>query len=243
MALVLLSATLWLLHPAKKRSPSNLAVVRFALVFSALIWLGCYAFGPVSFLGAGYFAQRMSIPAVVLFLAAQAGLIIPLRARRMVAIVSLGTFTWMLVVREQQTAIIEAELAKLYELKPVCNGCTGAIVGGTELPYLHGRSFDPYYWAGADYARRQDAILLNTPWLGGAIALFTVRMQSGGGYEPRDMSQTLAEDPSTYASRIAFLCGQKWNTSQEATAHAGDLARGLGLVQILKSKTYDCYGK
>ena len=135
-----------------------------------------------------------------------------------------------------------AELAPLYDAKPMNRGSSGAIISGTEA--LDGLNFNPYYWAGALYAQRGNAVLLNASWSYEPIALFAPKEAHPWDDigSPQKIRQILLDSRVAVSPQIAFLCGGKWDPSKEIEP-AYALAHQRGLIRVFDSKVYYCYGR
>jgi hypothetical protein len=204
--------------------------------------LSLFVFGPSSLYGAGYFSDRMSVVFVLCCLAALAPLTLsrPLRQAAVVTVACL--LPLMTLIRDRETAAIVKALAPIYDAKPVQRGGWGAIVAGTEA--VDGFNFNPYYWAGAHFARTSKAVLLNAPWIYGRLHVFTPRStHPWDGAPPENMGRILREIDPAAASQVGFICGGKWESSRRPIASPDSLGRTLGLVRVFESDLYYCDGK
>jgi hypothetical protein len=244
LLLVLLPLSLLAVRAARatwKPGPGSSAAT-FALGLTGLLGLGLFVFGPPWFLSAGYFADRMSVIFVLGCLIVLSPLTLPPPLRRVAVATAVFAVLVTAVIRDRQTAVIVKALAPVYDAKPLQEGGWGAIVSGTES--VDGLTFNPYYWAGAHHARESKAILLNTPWIYGPLAVLTPRAtHPWDGALPDTMRRILSAAEPAAASRVGFVCGGKWDPSHQEMASSAPLARGLGLVRIFESDVSYCDGK
>jgi len=213
-----------------------------ALALTATLGVGLFVFGPPWLFGMGFFTDRMSVIFVVCGLAAMAPLTLPKPLRRAAIATAVCVLPVMTAIRDRQTAPLVRALAPIYDAKPAETGGWGAIVSGTET--VDGLMFNPYYWAGAHYARQSQAILLNTPWIYGRLAIFRPRTtHPWDGAPPDDMLRILSAAEPAAASQVGFICGGKWDPAHHEMASSDSLTRGLGLVRVFESDVYYCDGK
>lgn len=216
----------------------------FALGLTAAVGLALFALGPRWFLGAGYFAARMSVIFVVCCLSALAPLTLPRPLHRAALATAVCVVTLMAVIRYRQTATVVNALIPIYDARPLQEGGWGAIVSGEEEG-VDGLNFNPYFWAGAHYARESKAVLLNTPWIYGPLAIITPRaVHAWDGASPESMRRILSSAGQQGAvSRVVFVCGGKWDPAQREMASSISLTRGLGLVRVFESEVNYCDGR
>jgi hypothetical protein len=242
LLMVLLPAALTFLWSSRKPVSPKAASARFSLLITAGACLAVYAYSPSAFLDAGYFAYRMALPAVICFVAAQAGLSIPVIRQRTVAAFAAGVFLLLLAVRDRETAKMTANLAPVYEASLTHQGSAGALISGPEPVF--GLTFNPYYWAGADYARRSKAVLFNQLWIDSPLALLgrnSAHAWDNAG--PGQIREILSRNAGELASHISFVCGGKLAASSAELESSNTLARTLGLVRVFDSDIYYCYAK
>ena len=217
----------------------------FGLGLTAAVGLALFVLAPWWFLGAGYFASRMSLIFVVCYLAALAPLRLPGTLRRAVLAIVVCLLPLLAVIRYRQTEAIVNRLAPVYDARPLLAGQWGAIVSGEEGD-VPGLMFNPYYWAGAHYARQGRAVLLNAPWIYGPLAIITTRnAHAWDGVSPDRMLRILSSAGQLGAtSKIGFVCGGKWDYPEHrAMASSASLTRGLGFVRVFESEVYYCDGR
>ena len=179
------------------------------------------------------------MPVVICSLAALAPLRIPATFQKIAAAAVTCLLVFMLSVRERQTAGMVAELAPVYDAKPLNRGLTGAIISGSEP--IDGLNFNPYFWAGALYAQQAKGILLNS-WRYGPISVFATReAHEWEGASPQRLREILLEGKEPVSPQIAFLCGGKWDPAQAEMEASSALARRMGLAPTLDSHVYYCY--
>jgi hypothetical protein len=216
----------------------------FALGLTAAVALAVFALGPPWFLGAGYFAARMSVIFVVCSLPALAPLTLPRPLRRAVLATAVCLITLLAVIRYRQTAAVVNALTPIYDARPLQEGGWGAIVSGEEGG-VDGLTFNPYFWAGAHYARLGKAVLLNAPWIYGRLAVITPRaVHAWDGAQPDRMRRILSSpEQQGVAPKIAFVCGGKWDHAHLEMASSIDLTRDLGFVRVFESEVNYCDGR
>jgi hypothetical protein len=244
LLLVLLPVSLIAIRAARDTwKPSQAAKAGcLALALTAALGLGLFVFGPPWLFAMGYFADRMSVIFVVCGLAALAPLTLPKPLRHAAVAVAVCVLPLMTVIRDRQTAPLVRALAPIYDAKPADTGGWGAIVSGTET--VDGLMYNPYYWAGAHYARQRQAILMNAPWIYGRASIFTPRAaHPWDGASPDDMLRILSGVERAAASQVGFICGGKWDPAHHEMASSDSLTRGLGLVRVFESDVYYCDGK
>jgi hypothetical protein len=242
LLLVLLPMSLVAIRAARLTWTSGKRALQasFALGLTAVVGLGLFVFAPPWFLGVGFFADRMSVIFVVCGLAALAPLTLPKSLRHAAVATAVCVLPLMAAIRDRETAPIVRALAPIYEAKPA-EGGFGAIVSGAET--VDGLTFNPYYWAGAHYARQSQAILLNTPWIYGRLAIFTPRAAHPWDGASPDAMLRILTGPEAAAQRVAFVCGGKWDPGHREMASSESLAHGLGFVRVFESDIYYCDGK
>jgi hypothetical protein len=244
LLLVLLPASLVAIRPVRAswRHRPAAGAASFALGVTAAVGLALFVLGPSWFLGAGFFADRMSVIFVVCFLAALAPLTLPRPLRRALLATAVCVLPLLAVIRYRQTATVVNALIPIYDARPLQEGGWGAIVSGAEG--VDGLNFNPYYWAGAHYARESKAVLLNAPWIYGPLAIFTPRAaHAWDGASPESMRRILSAGPQGVAPKIAFVCGGKWDPAHREMTSSISLTRSLGLVRVFESEVYYCDGR
>jgi hypothetical protein len=217
----------------------------FGLGLTAVVALALFTLAPRWFLGAGYFAARMSLIFVVCCLAALAPFSLPETLRRAALAIVICLLPLLALIRYRQTDAIVNRLTPLYDARPLLAGKWGAIVSGEEED-VPGLRFNPYYWAGAHYARQGRAVLLNAPWIYGSLAIITTRnAHAWDGVSPGKMLRILSSaGQQRAASKIDFVCGGKWDYPEHrAMASSASLTRGLGFVRVFESEIYYCDGR
>jgi len=228
---------------SRMRGPAG-AAASSALGLTAVVALAVFALGPRWFLGAGYFAPRMSVLFVVCCLLALAPLTLPRPLQRAVLAAALCLMTPLAVIRYRQTSAIVNALTPIYDARSLQEGGWGAIVSGQEED-VDGLTFNPYFWAGAHYARQSKAILLNAPWIYGPLAVITPRAaHAWDGALPGTMRGILSSPGQRAAApKLAFLCGGKWDPGRLEMATSIPLKRDLGFVRVFESEVNYCDGR
>jgi hypothetical protein len=105
-------------------------------------------------------------------------------------------------------------------------------------------NFNPFYWAGAICAQQGKGILLN---LSGGYEPIAVLATKGphpwdDTDSPQRIRQILSETRVPVSPPLGFLCGGKWGKSREEMPPSAALAERKGLVRVLDSPIYYCYG-
>ena len=228
---------------ARTRGPAAVAAST-ALGLTAVVALAVFIFGPPWFLGAGFFADRMSLLFVVCCLLALAPLTLPRPLHRVVLAAAICLMTPLAVIRYRETSAIVNALAPIYDARSLQEGGWGAIVSGRDES-VEGLLFNPYFWAGAHYARQSKAILLNAPWIYGPLAVITPRAaHAWDGALPETMRGILSSPGQRAAApKLAFLCGGKWDPGHLEMATSIPLKRDLGFVRVFESEVNYCDGR
>lgn len=238
LLLVIAPLTLTFVRQRAAGMPKPYRVPSLALAFTCAVCLGVYLFFPAVFLGMGYFCYRMAFPLIICFLSALAPVALSASHRRIAAVFATCVFFCMLNVRWQQTSNIVDNLAPLYRADPLQHGAAGAIVSGSEP--IFGLTFNPYYWAGAEYARRGRSVLLNSPWLNSPVDLLARNtLHAWDNTAPSQMGALLSGNSTLALPQLAFVCGGKWDGELPPEA----LARSLGMVRRVDSHMIECYDK
>jgi hypothetical protein len=248
LALVMLTVAplvlLLLRPPGAAFAARSAGIACVALAITAAACLAVFVFGPHFLFGHshGFFAERMSLPFVICALAAVAPLRLPGGVGRIAAVFAACLFLFTLALRERQTAAIVADLGPLYDARADYRGASGAIISGREG--LDEMNFNPYYWAGAIYAQQGKGILLNASGSYEPIGVFGNKGPNpwDDTDSPRRIREILAETRVPVSPPIGFLCGGKWGKSREEMQPAAALAERKGLVRVLDSPVYYCYG-
>lgn len=132
------------------------------VVLSGLLVV-CYPILPPAINGSFYFSDRLMVAAWLVSIAAASGAI----TNRFTQVASLGfvlSFTvFVMVLAEQRIRPVAEKLAEIDSIPRAQPGNVGFLFA-SNMPQT-GLAVTPFWWAGASYFERSDAILLNSPWL------------------------------------------------------------------------------
>ena len=193
----------------------------FALLAASAICFVLYGIVPQRINGSWYFPDRFPILFLLFLLAAGAACHPPRRwgeiagGTAVCATVAVLWMQWGLVAR------IGREIAPALESPPANAGSAGLILGTWDA-VPPGLEFDPYFWSGAHYFRRSQAILLNAPWMNLPILLI----------RPLHPSRWNSLDPPSAA--LAFTTGiARGGTAPELDFLVGERAPDSDIERAL----------
>lgn len=139
---------------------------------SDLLLAGSLALGflmpllPRSMNGSDFFSDRLMVFVWILALAAAAPRLCASGPARTILIAGGCIFSLGSLLLAEQWVRPTAQKLMVIETAPIAHeGQRGIFVDSPALPEATNLTFDPFNWAGARYFRRNNSIMLNSPWL------------------------------------------------------------------------------
>jgi hypothetical protein len=190
-----------------------------SLAITGLLCAAVFIVAPEEMNGSGHFPERFAIFAAMFVLACSSGFPLGGRLKTAALIVIVVAACLNLVSLDRLNRTIIAELSPFLDTPPVGSGQLLALTAETDGP-IHGLSFDPLFWAGAIYARRSEAILLNSPWVELPIMMLApIAPPECANRNPGPMATCLAENIGRPAApKLGLLIDEAMDPSNPLSA-------------------------
>jgi hypothetical protein len=167
------------------------------LLVSGVLMIVLYPWIPTTVSGGDYFADRLMIAAWLVCAASAAGAHMTPWIQRIAIGLSASFTVFVLCMAQVRIAPVAHNLAEMERISGGTGGDLGLLLcSGRSAP---GLAFEPYWWSGASYFSRFDAILLNSPWLDSHYMMVA-------GKPPlmtKDYPKRLLDDPLLVTNRLA----------------------------------------